>query len=186
MSFMFNFYCLQYLIIVIMMSIFSEVVSYIGKKIEKRIKKNTNKNKDNVKIFTEEPMDYDECSPFLPIPHGSVVYVCKTYDGDTLTICFSHPITNEKVRLGCRINGIDCPEIRGSSPQEKALAVLAKERLASVTLGEFVTVLNPSLEKYGRLLCDLKSSRVDSVKEYMLEDSNICVEYSGGTKKSWT
>jgi len=147
--------------------------------------KNEDTNNEEVSIFTTDALEYSECNAFIPLPEGSVVYVCKVYDGDSLTISFTHPITDEPVRIGCRINGIDTPEIRGSSTKEKELAYLAKERLSRVTSGKFVTIINPGIEKYGRVLCDLKTNEIESIKDHMLSDPNICKPYSGGTKESW-
>ena len=96
-------------------------------------------------------------------------------DGDTIAI------NGMKVRL----NGIDTPELRGSSDDEKTLALEAKEYLSDVTLGEVVTIINPGKEKYGRVLCDLSTDELPSVSYYMLQNPRICKPYDGGTKAQW-
>lgn len=137
------------------------------------------------RINTLVEINHKECSHFLPLPHGSIVYVSKVYDGDSVTICFEHPITGENVKIGCRVNGIDTPELRGSSDYEKELAYNAKDRMSSAVLNKFVTIINPDTEKYGRVLCDLKTDTIDSIAGYMLEDPTVCRPYTGGKKKGW-
>lgn len=139
-------------------------------------------------ILADESMEYADCEPYMPLKDGDVVYVCKVYDGDTVTIAWFDPSIkegNNRVRIGCRINGIDTPEIRGSSDYEKTLALKAKDRMYKKVMGRFVTIREPALEKYGRVLADLEVGDCDSVKDYMLEASDICKPYNGGTKQEW-
>lgn len=135
-------------------------------------------------IRATRPIDYDDCIPFLPLSHGDVVYVCKVYDGDTVTLAWLNTI-GVKVRISCRISGIDTPEIRGSSEHEQSLAYAAKKRLEDAVDGQFVSILKPAQEKYGRVLCDLATDKYVSVAEYMLQDPSICRPYDGGKKVIW-
>lgn len=130
------------------------------------------------------PLEYSECKPFMPLHDGDRVYCTKVYDGDTVTVCWidSH---GEKVRIGCRIDGIDTPEIRGSSAEEKELALRAKDRLSKEVLNKYVVIRNQGIEKYGRVLADLETDTRVSIKEYMLEDPELCKPYTGGTKQKW-
>ena len=144
------------------------------------------KNKEKQTILAKEAMTYDECEVFLPLKHNDVVYVIRSYDGDTVTLAWVDR-TGRKVRLGCRLRGYDSPELRGSSPHEKALALKAKERLDAVTTGEFVTVLNPGLDKYGRILCNLRTKSVESVSDHMLAGGpDLARPYFGGKKEGWS
>ena len=95
--------------------------------------------------------DYGQFTPFTPLKHDSKAIVIKVYDGDTLTLGFYHQSDGEPTRISCRIDGIDTPELRGSSDDEKKLALEAKEYLSDVTLGEVVTIINPGKEKYGQI-----------------------------------
>lgn len=147
--------------------------------------KNKGVNTGGARIFTTQSLEYDECEKFLPLVDGSVVYVIRAYDGDTATVGFLHPSTGTPVRLSCRIVGIDTPELRGSTPGEKKLGLLAKKRLQDVIVGEFVTIVGASTEKFNRVLCDLKTDTIESVSQYMLEDPSICKKYDGGKKASW-
>ena len=135
-------------------------------------------------IRATKEIDYDDCIPFMPLSHGDVVYVCKVYDGDTVTLAWVNEI-GVKVRISCRIDGIDTPELKGSSPEEKKLAISARERLANAVGGKFVSIVKPSHEKYGRVLCDLATEKYLSIRDYMLEDDKICKAYDGGKKGTW-
>jgi micrococcal nuclease len=142
---------------------------------------------DSVDTILEDDisLDYGDCVPYMPLQDGAVVYVCKVYDGDTVTISWLDKSTHTAVRIGCRINGIDTPELRGSSAYEKELAYQAKDRLLDKVMGEFVIIRNPALEKYGRVLADLEIGDCPSIKDYMLEAPGICKPYDGGKKRSW-
>lgn len=129
-------------------------------------------------------LDYDSCKQFTALNDGDTAYVCRCYDGDTLTLAWIDK-SGFKVRIGCRISGIDTPEMKGSSEHEKTLAELAKKRLSDAVLNKTVTILDPGTEKYGRLLCDLSTPEINSIKEYMILDQKVCKPYSGGTKSSW-
>ena len=126
---------------------------------------------------------YDECQKFIPLQHGEKAYCSSVYDGDTIRICWCDKGIN--VKSLCRIDGIDTPEIRGSSVFEKDLALQAKKRLSDVVAGKVVTILNPGVEKYGRILCDIETNEIQSIKDYMLLDSSICKPYLGGKKENW-
>ena len=135
-------------------------------------------------VLATEEMEYKECSNFLPLLDGDVVYCPSCYDGDTARVCFVDRVGNS-VRILVRIAGINTPEVRTSSQKEKALALTAKNRLEDAVAGKFVTIRNPKTEKYGRCLSDLEVGDIKSVTDYMLADPEICVPYNGGKKVSW-
>lgn len=148
-------------------------------------KKTNNKSKDNeVGIFTEEEITYEECEEYLPLRDGDVVYCPSVYDGDSFRICFIDHRGN-KVKMMGRLSGVDTPELRGSSEKEKELALRAKQRLSDVVTGEFVTIRNPGKEKYGRSMSDLEVGDIKSVSDYMIADPEICRPYDGGKKTLW-
>ena len=130
-------------------------------------------------------LEYDDFDIYTPMDDGEKGIVIKVYDGDTVTIGFRKYGSNKNTRISCRINGIDTPELRGSSENEKSLALEAKDRLYKAVMGKSVTVMSPKSEKYGRLLCDLKTDEIDSISKYMLDDPRICKEYDGGKKVEW-
>lgn len=146
--------------------------------------KNTVPEDGTRNILTREELTYEECEQFLPLRDGDVVYCPSVYDGDSARLTWNDSSGN-KVRSLLRLKGVDTPELRTSSEKEKALALRATERLESVVVGKFVTIRGPETEKYGRVLADLETDSVKSAMYYMLEDSEICVPYDGGKKKSW-
>ena len=132
-----------------------------------------------------ENVSYNDTVPFIaPICSGKVV---KVYDGDTITIASKLPYSDsEMYRFSVRLNGIDCPEIRGKTEDEKECAQLAKEELIKLLMGNIVELKNLETEKYGRILADVYIDGLH-INNHML-DSRLAVKYDGGTKSvpnSW-
>ena len=85
---------------------------------------------------TQETDDYTninmtEVKPFIPpITSGFVV---KVYDGDTITILSKLPYKDSALyKFSVRLNGIDCPEIKGETAKEKLRAQLARDELSKL------------------------------------------------------
>ena len=106
--------------------------------------------------------------------------VISVYDGDTCTVVAHVHSKRKPYQFKCRLNGIDCAEIRGSAPAEKKAAHEAKEVLEEKILGQIVTLEDVGLEKYGRLLATIWF-RGENVNQWMVEQ-RYAVEYDGGTK----
>ena len=69
----------------------------------------------------------DTCPFISPISQGQVI---KVYDGDTITIASYMPYTDSPLfRFAVRLNGIDSPEIKGQSEQEKKAAKESRSAL---------------------------------------------------------
>jgi endonuclease YncB( thermonuclease family) len=67
--------------------------------------------------------------------------VIKVYDGDTITIASKLPYRDSKLyRFSVRLNGIDCPEIKGKTAQEKQCAQIAKQEMSDLVLNKMVTL----------------------------------------------
>jgi micrococcal nuclease len=109
--------------------------------------------------------------------------VIKVYDGDTVTVGFYLGDTEVPYRASVRLYGIDTPEIKGKSPEEKAKAKLAQQFLSSQILGKVVTLSNITKEKYGRLLAEVHCDGVH-INQLMV-DNNHAVSYFGGTKQEF-
>ena len=124
-------------------------------------------------------IEYKDTIPFVPpIKHGKVI---KVYDGDTITIASKMPYKDSPIyRFSVRINGIDCPEIRGKNESEKQCAILAREHVEHISNGKIVRLENVSLEKYGRVLADVYVDNV-SIGESLIE-KRLAVSYDGGRK----
>jgi endonuclease YncB( thermonuclease family) len=92
-----------------------------------------------------------------------------------------------------RLRGIDSPEIRSKTPEEKQAATKSRDALAAKVINQMVFLQNMDMEKYGRVLADVfleESSRSgsneeQSINEWMLEH-HYAVPYTGGTKVAWT
>ena len=136
-------------------------------------------------------VEYKDTVPFVPpVTGGRVV---KVYDGDTITIATTLPFkeANPTVyRFSVRLRGIDTPEMRTKSEEEKAVARLARQALADLCLGRTVTLTEVALEKYGRLLANISlpvEGQPLQLNKWMV-DQRYAVSYGGGTKQcpvSW-
>lgn len=119
---------------------------------------------------------------FIPPLH--IVRVIKVYDGDTITVASTVPGLHESpmYKFSVRLNGIDTPEIRGKSSEEKDMAILARDALRDKIYGKDIRLENIKLEKYGRLLCDIYLG-AESINGWMLNE-RYALEYNGKKKKS--
>jgi endonuclease YncB( thermonuclease family) len=135
---------------------------------------------DKISEPNEKTTDWKkEVVKFIPpIDHGIVI---KVYDGDTITIASKLPYDKSPIySFSVRLNGIDCPEIKGKNDKEKQCAQIAKNSLSDLILDKTVTLKNLDIEKYGRILADVYINDIH-VNQYML-DHRLAVGYDGGTK----
>jgi micrococcal nuclease len=108
--------------------------------------------------------------------------VISVYDGDTVTIAF------DTYGIGffqhnVRLLGIDAPEIRGKSMEEKAAAIAARDHLRSLVLDKNVAFTVSSTDKYGRLLVSMYIDKMN-VSEAMLHAGHA-KPYDGGTREPY-
>ena len=116
----------------------------------------------------------------FPITCGRVI---KVYDGDTITIASKLPFNDSPLyRLSVRFNGIDTPEIKGKTEDEKNAAKSARDALSNLILNKVVILKNIQSEKYGRILAEVYLDEL-CVNEWMIQQ-RYAVKYDGGTKKS--
>lgn len=120
----------------------------------------------------------DTCEFVFPAEGGRVI---KVYDGDTITIATKLPYKRSPLyRVSVRLRGIDTPEIRGATEDEKQAAKLVREFVYSIAFGKYVQLRNAHCEKYGRLLADVY---VDNVHlNDLLLIMRYAVQYDGKTK----
>ena len=128
-----------------------------------------------------EKIDWKDTIQFVPpIEKGVVI---KVYDGDTITIASKLPYPASPLyRFSVRLNGLDCPEIKGKDEDEIYCAQLAKQEICNLALNKVVTLRNIQTEKYGRILADVYIADLH-LNKYMLE-KRLAVSYDGGTKIS--
>lgn len=126
-----------------------------------------------------ENVEYRDTIPFVPpIQYGKVI---KVYDGDTVTIASVLPNTTEPIyRFSIRLNGIDTPEIRGKTQEEKELAIQVRDALAEKIYGKMVELRNVGNEKYGRVLAEIYLDG-ENINQWLV-DENFAVAYDGGKK----
>lgn len=145
-------------------------------------KKNNNilhKNMSSDLVNLLEKVEYGDTIPFVPpIQYGKVI---KVYDGDTITIASVLPNTTEPIyRFSIRLNGIDTPEIRGKTQEEKELAVQVRDALTDKIYGKMVELRNVGNEKYGRVLAEVYLDG-ENINQWLV-DENFAVAYDGGKK----
>ena len=103
------------------------------------------------------------------------------YDGDTITIASKLPYdTSPLYRFSVRLNGIDCPEMKGKDEDEKECAQIAKKEMNDLIMNKMVTLKNIQTEKYGRILADVYIGDLH-LNQHMIE-KRLAVAYDGGTK----
>jgi endonuclease YncB( thermonuclease family) len=131
-------------------------------------------------ITIDKPINWKDTMQFVPpIEKGTVI---KVYDGDTITIASKLPYPESILyRFSVRLNGIDCPEIKGNDENEKQCAQIARQELSNLIMNKIVTLKNTQTEKYGRILADVYIDDLH-LNNYMLE-KRLAVTYDGGTKK---
>lgn len=145
-------------------------------------KKNNNilhKNMSSDLVNLLENIEYRDTIPFVPpIQYGKVI---KVYDGDTITIASVLPNTTEPIyRFSIRLNGIDTPEIRGKTQEEKELAIQVRDALYEKIYGKMVELRNVGNEKYGRVLAEIYLDG-ENINQWLV-DENFAVAYDGGKK----
>ena len=138
-----------------------------------------NKYENNNKDTPICVIDYKETIPF--IPNIDSAYIIKVYDGDTITIASKLPYPDSPLyRFQVRLRGIDCPEIKSKSEDERKMADFAKKEMEDLVFQKKVILRNLGTEKYGRLLADVYINNI-YLNEHML-NRRLAVKYDGGKK----
>lgn len=153
----------------------------------KKNKNKSNKYMDDInwnELKWEELKWEDTVEFTFPIQEG---YVIKVYDGDTITIASKLPfIESPLYRFPVRLNGIDTPELKGTTEDEKTAAKQARDALSQLILHKKVTLRNVQNEKYGRILAEVYLDNL-CINEWLIKE-RFAVKYDGGTKQipsSW-
>ena len=107
------------------------------------------------------------------------------YDGDTIQLVFSPGAGQPIRRYSCRMRGYNSAEMKGPGvgPEEKARAVVARDALRALILGEIVRVVFYDFDKYGRPLVDVQIGDT-LVCAYMIS-GGYGAPYSGRGEKKY-
>jgi micrococcal nuclease len=138
------------------------------------------------KSFDLSSVNYEDTVPFALPLENCAVKVVKVYDGDTITVAFH--FCGTLYRTHVRLLGIDAPEIKGSSEEEKAHALVAREELSKLVMGKIVVLRktekntggSKKKEKFGRVLAAIYLGDLD-VNTYML-NHGLALPYDGEKK----
>ena len=117
------------------------------------------------------------------VPTLKNITVIKVYDGDTITISaqvVGDPSYPTYYKWSVRFRGIDTPEIKSKTQDEKEAAIVARDALSNKILNKKILLKNIKYDKYGRLLADVYFNNL-FLNKWML-DNKYGVEYDGGTK----
>lgn len=108
------------------------------------------------------------------------VSLASVYDGDTFKVYLAckYPIFCKSIPV--RVRGVDCPEIRGGTPETKAAAKAVKAFTKQFLRGGKILLRNCVRDKYFRLLCEIKVNGAD-LGTALIEHGHA-VPYDGGTK----
>lgn len=129
----------------------------------------------------DKQIDWKDVVKFVPPVEKGIVI--KVYDGDTITIASKLPYPSSPLyRFSVRLNGIDCPEIKGKDEHEKQCAQIAKQEMSDLILNKIVILKNIGTEKYGRILADVYIGELH-LNNHMIE-KRLAVKYDGRTKIS--
>ncbi len=95
-------------------------------------------------------------APAVPLQNFNKVSLASVYDGDTFKVFLAcrYPVFCKAVPV--RVRGVDCPEIRGGTPESKAAAKAAKAFTKEFLKSGKILLRNCGRGKYFRLVCDVK------------------------------
>ena len=104
----------------------------------------------------------------------------RIVDGDTIDVTLDLGFSVHLKKQRCRLAGIDTPESRTRNLEEKALGLLAKERLKELCVGSF-KIQSLGKGKYGRILAIPYTEDSKDICQILIKEGHA-VEYWGGTK----
>jgi len=125
------------------------------------------------------PFELGKVKMFVPMPKSGLVV--KVVDGDTLNIisdCYG-----DFNRFSVRIRGVDTPELRGKTAEERKAAEKAKMFVEQLCLGKEVTLRDHCREKYGRVCASVWIQNKCIANELIFR--RLGYPYHGGPKKKF-
>jgi len=110
--------------------------------------------------------------------------IVRVIDGDSVIVTVSVGF-DMYIKLGLRLYGIDCPEIRSRDKAHKAHGLLAKNCVEeNLKVGEVYRITTNSKGKFGRYLATIKLSGRRGTINDLLVKSLLAVPYAGEHKRA--
>jgi len=110
--------------------------------------------------------------------------VLEVHDGDTLTLAFI--FGQQLCYKSCRIEGVDCAEIRSKNVEEKKVGLEARDFLSQLVLNKIVWVeFSDKKDKYGRLLANIYPHKGGESLAKILIDKRYGYPYHGEKKQKF-
>jgi len=110
--------------------------------------------------------------------------VLQVRDGDSIDV-LAHVWPGHDVRVSIRLRGIDAPELKARCLREKALAIVARERLVELVGEGRVRLTRISGGKYfGRMLAQVETLDGVDVQKLLLREG-LVRPYRGRKRKTW-
>ena len=108
--------------------------------------------------------------------------VVKVYDGDTCT-CVFDTMGLGLYKHSVRLTGIDTPEIKGKTQEEKIRAKEVRDFVKEKILNKVVQLECKGSDKYGRVLGIISYNGV--IINDLLVSNGMALPYNGGKKKEF-
>jgi|TARA_Y200000002_G_C22683771_1_gene665141 endonuclease YncB( thermonuclease family) len=132
-------------------------------------------------LKTDKKPENKKLSVYVPILED--ITVIKVYDGDTITVSAKvkgDPLSPKYYKWSVRFRGIDTPEIKAKTKDEKEAAIIARDALSNKILNKKILLEDVNYDKYGRLLANVYLNTL-CLNTWML-NNKYGVKYDGGTK----
>lgn len=134
-------------------------------------------------VFTVKYITQNKTSNF-PQTQNDIfkdVRVVSVYDGDTFKINLNCNTDIFCDNVSVRVKGIDCPEIKGKTENEKELAKQAKQFTKDFLQSGTVNLSNCTRDKYFRINCSVEVNGQNLAT--LLLGKGLAYNYDGGTKQ---
>ena len=130
--------------------------------------------------------DASKKTPYFTFKGRHVRARCvSVYDGDTINVCFPLHDENHQLKLWrfrVRLEGIDTPEIKSETTQERTRAIQARDYLRYLILDKDVKLVCGDFDKYGRLLAYVFVDGYDQSLNRRMVEYGHAVVYDGKNK----
>ena len=109
--------------------------------------------------------------------------VDKVVDGDTIEVK-ARIWLGQTLTVRVRIDGVDAPELRARCPEERAMALAARDYLVRRLTGVDITLTHVAYDKYGgRVRATVADSRGDVAAALLSE--GLARTYHGERRQPW-